>query len=180
MCDLRLWGSNKCVSLDLFNIGVVTDETGHGYITDGIQGIWKQNNTGKLIFKGLRYFGKMHSTFSLFYMCVCVCVSICAMFITDLPTDSWFGPVFSYQNLSPTFKAWNWRPAIQANKGPTLPSSIGISDTPPVQTSISSTLLKDKRKYKWSFSRTLKRICASHSVYLEIFRHTKKERTKFQ
>lgn len=45
MENLRIRSSNKGISLDLLDIGVVTDEARHSHISDGVQGIWNENKT---------------------------------------------------------------------------------------------------------------------------------------
>lgn len=43
MDNLRIGSSNKGISLDLLDIGVVTDETRHSHISNGVQAIWNEN-----------------------------------------------------------------------------------------------------------------------------------------
>ena len=46
----------------------------------------------------------------------------------------------SYQNRSHFFNFWNWIPMMQAKVGPTKAPCNGVSESPPVKRSMSSTL----------------------------------------
>lgn len=82
--------------------------------------------------------------------------------MSSLPAENpWTGCGFSYQNLSPVFRTWNWKASMQEKVGPSKAPGSLLSDRPPAKRSISSGCLNKIHMYltyKFSFENLLLKI----------------------